>query len=327
MAQRVVAARTHIRDDVRDVGHAPSLEASRSSRRSSSKRDASNPSMRRIAPAAAAAAPAGIRPTSSAPATSTPRAAASRSIAATISCSADASQSSTFMLTCAWPALGRSSPSARTPGKPPSRSRTDRGDLARRVDVRADEIHVERDQRPPRADDRAACRRIELRRPEVRRELARIDPPLQLAGPAAAEERRPAARPDLAVEEHRQPELLADPPRELERGGTRTLHVLGPDRHDRDDVGGADPRMHALVVAKIDPLRARRRSPRRARRRAPARSPTSVNTVRLWSASVWTSRSSACSASARPIALITAAVAALARSSARIRAAAPLSVL
>ena len=64
--------------------------------------------------AAAAAAPAGISPTSSAPATSTPRAAASRSIVATISCSADASQSSTFMLTYARPVLGSST---RTPAR------------------------------------------------------------------------------------------------------------------------------------------------------------------------------------------------------------------
>ena len=45
-------------------------------------------------------------------------------IRATISCSAAASQSSTFIDTCTSPRRGSSSPSARTPGKPPPRSRT-----------------------------------------------------------------------------------------------------------------------------------------------------------------------------------------------------------
>ena len=75
-------------------------------------------------PAASTAAPAGMRPTSSLPATSTPRDSASALIVATISCRAAASQSVTFMLTCTSPAVGSSRPSARTPGKPPSRSRT-----------------------------------------------------------------------------------------------------------------------------------------------------------------------------------------------------------
>ena len=51
----------------------------------------------------------------------------------------------------------------------------------------------------------------EPRRPEVRRELARVEPALQLLRAAAAEERRPAARRELAVEEDGQPELVADP--------------------------------------------------------------------------------------------------------------------
>ncbi len=49
---------------------------------------------------------------------------ASSATRARISCSAAASQSSTFIDTWTSPARGRSSPSARTPGKPPPRSRT-----------------------------------------------------------------------------------------------------------------------------------------------------------------------------------------------------------
>ncbi len=43
---------------------------------------------------------------------------------ATTSCNSTASGSSTFMLTCTIPRLGSARPSARTPGKPPPRSRT-----------------------------------------------------------------------------------------------------------------------------------------------------------------------------------------------------------
>ena len=80
---------------------------------------------------------------------------ASCSTRATISCSAAASQSSTFMLTWTRPARGSSSPSARTPGKPPPRLADERRDLPRRLE-RAAQVDVERDQRPARADDHAA---------------------------------------------------------------------------------------------------------------------------------------------------------------------------
>ena len=61
---------------------------------------------------------------SSDPATSTPRRRASSRMRVTISCSGAACQSSTFMDTWTRPAPGRSSPSARTPVKPPPVSRT-----------------------------------------------------------------------------------------------------------------------------------------------------------------------------------------------------------
>src|SRR5581483_10359409 len=113
---------------------------------------------------------------------------------------------------------------------------------------RADEVHVEGDQRPAGADDRAARGGIEPARAEVGRELAVVDPSLELLRPAAPEERRASARADLAVEEDRQLELGTEPARKRERRGFRTLHVRRLDRHDRDDVGGADSRVDAAVA-------------------------------------------------------------------------------
>ena len=90
------------------------------------------------------------------------------------------------------PARGRSSPSARTPGKPPPRSRTTTRSPARprrrprRLTLNAISGRARR--RSPRPLARPA------RRAEVGRELARVDPPLQLRRAAAPEERRPAAR-------------------------------------------------------------------------------------------------------------------------------------
>src|SRR6266545_3939073 len=183
-----------------------------------------------------------MRPTSSDAATSAPREAASASTRATISCSAAASQSSTFILTCTKPARGRSRPSARTPGKPPPVSRA------------AAEVDVERDQRPAGADDHPARALVELRRAEVGLELARIEPPLQLLGTAAAKERGPSTSRELPVEEYRQRELAADRTRDLARAHTRPLEVLRSDRNDGDDVRSADARMRPFVRAEVDPL-------------------------------------------------------------------------
>ena len=95
--------------------------------------------------------------------TSAPRARASSSMRATISWSAAASQSSTFMLTWTRPTLGRSRPSARTPGKPPPDSRTAAA-TARAASSVAAQVDVERDQRAPGADEHAAgcVRRVAL---------------------------------------------------------------------------------------------------------------------------------------------------------------------
>ena len=118
----------------------------------------------------------------------------------------------------------------------------------------APQVDVERDQRPPSADDHAARTGIELARAEIRLELADADPPAQLVRPAAAEERGAPARRQLAVEEDRQAELFSDPPTQDERRLERLRHLLRPDRHDRHDVRGSDPRMGALVPAQVDPL-------------------------------------------------------------------------
>ena len=96
------------------------------------------------------------------------------------------------------------------------------------------------------------------RGPAVGRELARVDPPLELLRAAAAEERRLAAiLREPAVEEDGQLELGADPVGQGERRLARGRLVLGPQRDERDDVRGADPRVRSLVLAQVDPLRRR----------------------------------------------------------------------
>ena len=57
----------------------------------------------------------------------------------------------------------------------------------------AAQIDVERDQRASGADEDCAGGRVEALRPEVRRQLAGVDPALELVRAAAPEERGPAA--------------------------------------------------------------------------------------------------------------------------------------
>ncbi len=129
----------------------------------------------------------------------------------------------------------------------------DRRDLARHLRGAA-HVHVERDQRPARAHEHAAGRRVEPRRPVGRSDLARVEPPLELLCPATPEEGRPSSLPHLAVEERGQPELRRQPLREQSGRALRARHVGRSDRDDRDDVRGTDPRMHAVVAAQVDPL-------------------------------------------------------------------------
>src|SRR5207245_1865175 len=123
----------------------------------------------------------------------------------------------------------------------------ERGDLARDLD-RSAQVHVEGDQRPTGADDYSAGPLVQTRWAERRHDLPRVDAPLQLLGAAAPEERGTAAGCELSVHEHRQLELPADAPRDVERTRPRALQVLRRDRHHRDDVRGPDPGMRTLVT-------------------------------------------------------------------------------
>ena len=97
------------------------------------------------------------------------------------------------------------------------------------------------------------------RRPAVGCELARVDPPLKLLRAPAPEERGLAAvLRQASVEEDRQAEVVAHPRGEGESRFARRRLVLGAQRHERDDVRGADPRVCSLVPAQVDPLGSRR---------------------------------------------------------------------
>ena len=202
-----------------------------------------------------------------------------------------ACQSSMFMLTCTSPALGSSSPSARTPGKPPPRSRT------------------------TAAISRAASsvpRRLTLNATSGRLAPTRTHP---AAGSSlAGTEVRPRARPRRA----------GAGARRARRGGRRQGRDRGPARRRERRAARARrpaPRARAPPPSRAPCPRARparagrcrahrpagarprgaRRSIRSRAHAIPASSdstssssePTSVNTERLWSGSVWTSSSRA----------------------------------
>jgi ABC-type multidrug transport system fused ATPase/permease subunit len=128
-------------------------------------------------------------------------------------------------------------------------------DLARDPDIGRPQVHVERDQGPTNADDRGACARVEPGRAPVGDELARVDAPLELLGAAAPVEGGLAAvLGQPSVEEDREPELVGEPVGEEERSRPRAVLVLGPERHDRDDVRHSDPRVGSLVGAEVDEI-------------------------------------------------------------------------
>ncbi|MFN8186735.1 MAG: hypothetical protein U0R69_06635 [Gaiellales bacterium] len=140
-------------------------------------------------------------------------------------------------------------------GQPPVPLADQAGDLARDLDVTAAQVDIERDERLANADEHAAGRRVEPGRPSIRRELPRVDPPLQLLRPAATKEgRAPCLLAQAAVQEDGQLELAGEAVGEGERRRPRPWLVLRPDRDERDDVGGADPRMDALVGTEVDAL-------------------------------------------------------------------------
>ena len=68
------------------------------------------------------------------------------------------------------------------------------------------------------------------------------------------EECRAPAGCELSVAEDGQAQLAARTNGQCEGGRARTGHVPLGERHDRDDVRGADARMGTLVAAKVDPL-------------------------------------------------------------------------
>jgi ubiquinone/menaquinone biosynthesis C-methylase UbiE len=150
-------------------------------------------------------------------------------------------------------ALEREAEGADT-GKAAPRLADGGSDLARNLEVVREQVDVEGNERPPRGHEDTARRRVESRRAVVGSNLAGVDPPLQLRRPSTPEERRPAARTDLPVEEHRQADLVPYAPGQLERGFPRPLEILLPDGDERHDVGSPDSRVRALVAAQVDSL-------------------------------------------------------------------------
>jgi ubiquinone/menaquinone biosynthesis C-methylase UbiE len=138
--------------------------------------------------------------------------------------------------------------------KPPVTLPNDGGDRARDLHIVRREVHVEGDQRPTCTDDHASSGRVEAVGPEIWLQLAVVDPTLQLLRAASSVERRPTARRTVTVEKYGQPQLRADPVRHPQRTVTRTLAILLIERHDRNDVCRADPRMRADVLPEVDAL-------------------------------------------------------------------------
>ena len=242
-----------------------------------------------------------MRPTSSEPTTSAPRAAASAAIRATISCSSAASQSSTFIDTCTSPSRGSASPSARTPRKPPPRSRTvaaistaawsrpRRFTLNAISGLRAPTRTAPADgssasgpksgaaRRPPGAG-RAPRHRPAGRRPGRGRAARRG----RRAGPWRRSARRASAR--------------------------RAARARGP-RGSIGTIGttSAAPIRGCAPSWRRRSIRSRATATASASASTSSRScPTTVNTERLWSGSLWTSSRRTRAASARPIASIVA---------------------
>ena len=96
---------------------------------------------------------------------------------------------------------------------------------------------------------------VEPLRAEVRLQLARVDPALELVRAAAPEERRPASRCELAVEEDGQPELVAD------RGGRAVVAVSCARGMSSGTIGTSGTTsaapirgMRSLVAAQVDPV-------------------------------------------------------------------------
>ena len=148
------------------------------------------------------------------------------------------------------------------PERPDSRQAAARlaqlgGDRLRELDVIRRQVDVERDQRRARRGEHRARRRMGAPRSEVRDELTRLDAPFQPRRAAAPDVGALALlrpRRELAVQEHRHPELLAHEPggrQRLRAGGAAALVVEVDDRHH---VERAHVRVDAVVARDVDPL-------------------------------------------------------------------------
>ena len=115
-------------------------------------------------------------------------------------------------------------------------------------------------------------------RAPVRRELARVDPPLQLLRPAAPEERRLAAVLRQApVEEDRKLELVAEPVGEARgRSRARDPRPRGRIGTSGTHVRGTDARVRADVRAEVDELDGARAIPATSVSTSSSPKPTSV---------------------------------------------------
>ncbi len=91
------------------------------------------------------------------------------------------------------------------------------------------------------------------RRSAVRRQLATVETLLQLGKTASPKERKtPPLGGQPPVEEDRQLELRRETIREKHGRLDRPGLVLAAKRDEGNDIRGADPRMHADVLAQID---------------------------------------------------------------------------
>ena len=183
-------------------------------------------------------------------------------------------------------------PIARTPGSPsapPSRISAAIACASSSV-AGGGELDVEGDQRRARGDQHRAGGRVQARRAEVGRQLAGCDPLGESCGPPRRSSARVRPPAELAVQEHRQLELAR-------RAGRRAPAPRRRRRRGRRRRGRRSARRRARRRAGGRPRARRRRSRSTAiarageRRRSPASpgAPASVNTLRWWSGSVWTS--------------------------------------
>jgi hypothetical protein len=132
-----------------------------------------------------------------------------------------------------------------------------RRDRLRDVDVVGVQLHVERDERRTRRDERGAGGRVQPRRPEVGLDLALGHPRGKRCDTTLAEEGALAAllrSRELPVEEDRQVELAREAVRDRQGDVVRVVALSVVEIGDRHHVERADTRMHTFVHAHVDML-------------------------------------------------------------------------